>query len=297
MSDKLRPTIGQVTFLICTRNRLSSLEQCLTAINRQAAEPNVRRSIVIVNNGEPDDETAIRTLCPDAVYALEPRRGYSNARNTALRYGLDQTVADLFIFLDDDLIPDISLMKSHIATMEAFDADVTAGGLVGHKPKPEGAILSKVATTNVGFRRWIAQDFKFCPEANLLGHEDHEFFGDIERAGGKIVAAPGALVAENHPPGRQIDKHLMGRVSARNQINIVRRRHGFYRALKTYLTLYAPRAPRGLLLSLLSLLMRCEKTRNTANENLSLHRGAIEGFSRPGLDREMAKRGVVVEVE
>ena len=68
------------------------------------------------------------------LHAHQPKRGYSNARNMALQCEIRQAQADLFVFLHDDVIPDAELVKHQIATMEIFDADVTAGSVMDRKP-------------------------------------------------------------------------------------------------------------------------------------------------------------------
>lgn len=289
--------IRSVAFLVCTRNRTKLLRECIGAIRKQDPVRDISCHIVIADNNPHGEEDSIRALCPEAHYKHEPSRGYSNIRNAALNCALTNTDADLFIFVDDDVIPQPDLMQNHISTIEACDADVSAGATVGSSLKNSGARTSRISTNNVAFRRWIAEDIRFCPEANLIGHEDHEFFQDALKMGAKMVRAPKAQVANSQllPPNNNI--RLLRRVSARNDIRISLLRHGLTKAVMRYLHLYSPRLYRGVLFHIIHTASKQENHKELAETNLSLHKGAIEGFFLRGLDREKAKQGEAVEVD
>lgn len=291
-----RPEIKTVTFLICTHDRgndrLPLLKQCIVGVRNQTPVPGVSLEIVLCDNGTRQNEDVLRAICPEAHYVYEPKRGYSNARNSALQTGLNNTTAELFIFIDDDVLPGSNVVENCLATIHSFHADVAGGGV----SKTADQRIKKVATSCVSFRRWIAETITFCPEANLLGHEDHEFFADAKRAGAKMVACPGAQAVESPQPNRPKEAHRLAGVSARNHIRIARQRHGLGIALCTYLHLYAVRGVRAVVLTVSALLLRDENMRGLAQKNAVMHRGAVEGFYRPGLDREQAKHGRCVEV-
>ena len=89
-----RPEIQTVAFLICTHDRgvdrLPLLKQCIDGARNQTPVPGVTIEIVIADNSTRRNEAAIRAICPEAHYVYEPERGYSNARNAALRCGLEE---------------------------------------------------------------------------------------------------------------------------------------------------------------------------------------------------------------
>lgn len=289
--------IRSVAFLVCTRNRTKLLRECIEAIHKQDPVRDVSRHIVIADNNPHGEEESIRAFCPEAHYKHEPSRGYSNIRNAALNCALAETDADLFIFVDDDVVPQCDLMQNHISTIEACDADVSAGATVGSSLKNSGERASRISTHNVAFRRWIAENIRFCPEANLIGHEDHEFFQDALRMGAVMVRCPKAQIANSQlvPPNTNIA--FLRRVSARNDIRISLLRHGLTKAVMRYLHLYSPRIYRGVFFHIIHAVTKQENHKELAETNLSLHKGAVEGFFLPGLDREKAKRGEVVEVD
>lgn len=64
-----------------------------------------------------------------------------------------------------------------------------------------------------------------------------------------------------------------------------------------YLHLYSPRLYRGVLFHIIHTVTKQENHKELAETNLSLHKGAIEGFFLRGLDREKAKGGEAVEVD
>jgi succinoglycan biosynthesis protein ExoM len=296
--------INRVAFLVCTRNRLALLADCIASIEAQQVPDGVTVEIVIADNSEHGDEAAIRAICPRAHYAHEPRRGYSNIRNAALVCALVQTPADIFAFIDDDVVAEPNMIYLHLKTLHSYGADVSAGGNIGvgrerrarHK---EGDRARKVPTSNVMFRRWIAERQRFCAEANLLGSEDMEFFYDAASAGAVIVRSPRAMVVESaavlsiYP---NIDHTLMGRVGGRNNVHLDRVRRGLSYAIYRYVKSYMHRLVKGIGKYAISTVTRDNKLRQAAIHSLAMHRGALEGLYLPGLDREMAKRGVVVPV-
>ena len=290
--------MSHTAFLVCTRNRLALLADCIASIEAQQVPDGVTVDIVIADNSEHGDEAAIRAVCPRAHYTHEPRRGYSNIRNAALDCALAQTPANLFVFIDDDVLAAPDMLAQHMQTLHWFSADVSAGKSAPSKHK-DGDVITRVGTENVAFKRWIAELCLFCPEANLLGAEDIEFFYDAATFGAKMVHAPKALVSDNAAVSTvypNFDMHVLRRAQARNDIHLDRVRRGTTYAAKRYAKRYAMRLFKGCLAAAAASITGSARLHTASRKNLAMHRGAVEGLFMCGVDRDMAKRGKLVEV-
>lgn len=291
-------TINRFAFLVCTRDRLALMVDCIASIEAQQVPDGVTVDIVIADNSERCEEPALRTICPRAHYVYQPRRGYSNVRNAALDCALKNTAADLFVFIDDDVLAAPDLLAQHMKTLHWFSADVSAGKSAPSKHK-DGDAISRVGTANVAFKRWIAERCLFCPEANLLGAEDIEFFYDAAKLGAKMVHAPKAMISGNAGVSTiypNFDILIMSRTEARNSIYLERVRRGTFAAAKRYAMSYLPRLFKGYLAGVASSFTGCARLHTASRKHLAICRGATEGLFMCGIDRDMAKRGIIVDV-
>lgn len=91
-------SIPQASVVICTRNRPSSLRQCLEAVRKLVCQP---QEVLIVDNSEGDLETKELAQEFGVRYVIAPIPGLSRARNQ----GLAEARADVVAFLDDDAVP------------------------------------------------------------------------------------------------------------------------------------------------------------------------------------------------
>jgi glycosyltransferase involved in cell wall biosynthesis len=101
LDDLAQPTEPRVadnlSLIVCTRDRLAMLEQCLASLAAQSSPPG---QIVVVDNS--GDGNA-RSLCADrsgVTYIHEPRPGLSVARNAGLAVARGEFIA----FTDDDVV-------------------------------------------------------------------------------------------------------------------------------------------------------------------------------------------------
>ena len=295
-SRSLPGKVDRVAAMVCTHDRLPVLFRCIDSLLAQDLPEGVKLDIVIADNSAQSLESSIRARYPKAHYVHQPARGYSNIRNAALECMLRNSTAQVLVFLDDDLAAFPDLVAQHLATMVRHDADVVGGQLGPRARVAEGAKLKKVSTSNIAFRRWIAERLRFCPEANLLGVEDHEFFAEAMALGARTAVSLG-LVGENRDGLASIDLPLVRYASARNAIRLAVLRRGRHVALAAYVRQYVMRLPRGLLLVGAGSAFGKPALVAKGRENLDVHRGAWQGLYRPGLDRELAKQGKIVEVE
>jgi glycosyltransferase involved in cell wall biosynthesis len=294
-----RGPIRHAAFLVCTHDRLDVLAACLDGIALQLPA-DCKIDVIIADNSSTSAEAQIRALCPAAHYVHQPERGYSNIRNAALTCALQRTQAEVLLCIDDDVIPKPDFVHQHIATLTETGADVSSGCTIGHKVRPDRERITRVSTYNVAIRRWIAEQIKFCPEANLIGYEDYEYFNEAHAAGAVMLHNARAMVADCprdlFPLSQGRDIRLETLAGARNAIRIERLRRGIWSAVWRYASLYAIRLPRGLMLWAGSVVTRDAKMGVAARGNLMMHHAALGGLYLPGIDRELAKRGQLVAV-
>lgn len=206
--------------------RPHGLERLLRALERLAFErmeaPEVE--VVVVDN---DAAASAREVCdrlrPDyrwpLRYVVEPRRGISFARNSAVEAAQDRS--DFIAFIDDDEEPDAAWLEQLLLTGERFAADVVTGpverrfeaevpdwvvgsGLFTASHHPTGEEVALVGTGNALIRSRVfrGMDRLFDERLALTGGEDTEFFQRVARAGHRIVWSEEALVHEWIPESR-----------------------------------------------------------------------------------------------
>ena len=91
--------IPTVTVVICTRNRVDDLRNCLAAIARLDPKPD---EVLVVDNSAGDKAAEALALEFSARYSIEPVPGLSWARNR----GIAESNSEIAAFIDDDAVPD-----------------------------------------------------------------------------------------------------------------------------------------------------------------------------------------------
>jgi succinoglycan biosynthesis protein ExoM len=154
---------------------------------------------------------------------IEPRRGISHARNTAV--ACTGRNADFIAFIDDDEVPKPYWLDQLLDVQRLCAADVVSGPVLPYfcDPVPEWVIRGRffdeafanpryvtghpiklTATGNVLIRAEILREMNipFDERLGLTGGEDIHFFRRVDRAGYKMVYAADALVYEWIPKSR-----------------------------------------------------------------------------------------------
>jgi glycosyltransferase involved in cell wall biosynthesis len=118
------------TIAVCTHNRGRLLEQCLTSLDNQLAEPG-QLEVLVVDNGSTDETPeVIRRWEQQGAgrrSVREPLRGISRARNAAL----DASDRDVVLFLDDDALAGPRWAATHLEAYEDHEHTGSTGGPVG----------------------------------------------------------------------------------------------------------------------------------------------------------------------
>ncbi len=212
-----------IVICVATFQRPVGLKRLLFSLNRLCRNEQDDFRVVIVDNDDREsarpvvDEISLSLTYPIS-YLVEPHRGLSYVRNTALEHALD---ADAIAFIDDDEEADPAWLNELVNTLRAYSADVVtgpvlsrflsppaewivAGGFFYRQRPVNGAVLTEARTGNVCMRTDMLRKsgIRFDHQFALSGGEDADFFYRLHAGGFKIVASDAAIVHETVPPSR-----------------------------------------------------------------------------------------------
>jgi succinoglycan biosynthesis protein ExoM len=195
-----------ITIGACTCRRPQMLRRCLTAIAKLTQPEGADLSIIVVDNeSEPNNRPIVEEFA-GAVYAHEPLRGISHARN-------------------DDAEPAEYWLDQLLEVQREADADVVRGRTVYTYPDPLPRWILKpnrlkrraveeswpakpvhVGANNVLFSAQLVRrdglGLRFDPRFNAIGGEDTDFFTRAWERGAYIVASDLPVVFEEMTPER-----------------------------------------------------------------------------------------------
>lgn len=224
----------QVTVVLCTYNRSTSLATALESVAASVMPKSVDWTVLVVDNNSKDDT---RKVVEDFSgrhpgrfrYLFEPRQGKSNALNTGIR----EAGGDVLAFMDDDVIVDSLWLRS---LTEPFH-DPSCSGVAGRvlldpafspprwlglkEPYNIGGVLAQFdrgdlpgelvgppCGASMAFRKSVLQkhggfrvDLGPCPGSEIRG-EDTELGYRLAAAGEQLRYEPSAIVYHPVPESR-----------------------------------------------------------------------------------------------
>ena len=222
---------ADLSILICTRNRASSLKNTLAAISRCTIPPDLKTELIVIDNGSTDgtaDVVANARLEGAFLlrYVCEPLAGQTRARNR----GLNESTGTAIVFTDDDTRPErdwIAIMARRIL-QEAQDA---IAGQVVFPPELDRRIPDyarhwfacsngldpirpdRLVGANMGFHRRVlrqvpAFDVELGP-GKLGFHDETLFSRQLLEAGYQIHYASEAVVEHHFDASRLTRRGLL----------------------------------------------------------------------------------------
>jgi len=211
-----------VTVIVCTRNRIARVLDCLESVRRAAEATDAVVELVVIDNGSTDGTPAAvaawaATRGDLAVRLLaESRPGASHARNTGIR----SARGDLLIFTDDDCRLAADYIAVAVALARADAAPTLRGGRVelgdakdlpftvklddarevfDGDANPGGFLLGCNMTLPRGAAALIGPfDPRFGPGAPFESADDTEFLYRAHMAGVAVAYDPGLVVRHHH---------------------------------------------------------------------------------------------------
>ena len=150
-SELRRLEVASITIVIPTLGRPTKLRRLLDRLDRQDAEPDAFELIVVADAKEREPE-ALDEILKQRPYRVSrlsgPRPGASAARNVGWR----EARTDLILFLDDDVLPEGSLISEHLAWHARYPEAET--GVLGHVRWADELRVTP-------FMRWLEQGIQF----------------------------------------------------------------------------------------------------------------------------------------
>ena len=233
--------IERVAICICTYHRPEGLERLLRALNQlEFAKTHTPEIEVLVVDNDPEGSASEACISLRQQmrwplrYALEPRRGISQARNRALTCAAER--ADYAAFLDDDEVPTPEWLDELLHVRRTHSADGVAGPVLARFEEPAPPWVKRGRffelprhrtgehyRTGRRFRSWgtgnillrleavLQMESLFDERLALAGGEDTDFFLRFTDAGFCIVWADEAVVDEWVPPTRVRTRWILQR--------------------------------------------------------------------------------------
>lgn len=225
---------------ICTLGENSNLMRVVQDLKsiKQQSKPQIE--ILLVVNSE------VREFFFDSEVQVtfEPKRGYANVRNAALRQRKKNTN---LIFIDDDEVPTLTWFESLVEKHEKFPRDIIFGPVYPasiddldsyrtqftseFRSLPDEALVKQCATANMLIPSELIDSghVYFDPFFNVSGGEDTDLCFRLRRQGIKIRYAKDALLTELEPEERRNSEYLDLRMlkEVTNYSLVIRRNSSF----------------------------------------------------------------------
>jgi GT2 family glycosyltransferase len=240
---------GEISLVICTRDRPETLRTCLQSLAKQRSSPG---EVIVVDNSALASAKPICALVSGVIYVHEPRPGLSRARNAGVRAATGQIIA----FTDDDVEPhpgwlaevaraferhavdcvtglilpanlDTVAQRSFQFAMGGFGSNVVPVMFDGRffaETLPHGAHVWRIgAGANMAFQRSAFERAGLFDERLGAGasgcSEDSEFWYRLLALGGSCLYEPRAVVSHHHRAEwgelrSQMRSYMRGHVSA-----------------------------------------------------------------------------------
>ena len=207
MKHEARPR--RVSVCVVTYRRPKYLQATLDSLARLhfAKVPTPQLTVVVVDNdAEGGMGPLVRAKCCgypwEVDYAVEPRRGISWARNTALR--LAQRHGEWIAFIDDDEIADPAWLDELLAAVEEYGVKVVTGPVLRPLPETTAAWLRKgrffeLRRTASGTRENGARTGNVLFHRDVLGDDPEPFEGRFALTGGGTAISSARCCAGGTP--------------------------------------------------------------------------------------------------
>ena len=212
----------RIDVCVATRKRPELLSELLSSLVRQQRPSELEVRVIVVDNDAERSAEPVALQFQDSglevVYAVEPERNISLARNR----GISLATAEYVATIDDDATASRDWLVLMLRCAQHYRADVVFGAVERVLPRdapewirasgvfqlpnpPTGTSTGLVFNTiNALFRRGLVErrPGPFDPRFGETGGEDTNLFFNLEREGARLVWCREAVVTETVLPGR-----------------------------------------------------------------------------------------------
>ena len=224
-----------VAVCVCTFKNPDGLRALLQGLDTQRLETMRDQDLTVAVVDNDAGASAAQVLASYAANGrfnlcsmVQPKRGLSSARNSALQLAF-ASKAELFAFLDDDEVPSDRWLQSLVDRFKEPSSAIVVGPLEPRYEVPPPRWIAAGDffhhrctdadaehtgyTGNVMMRTAAiaASGVRFDETLNSIGGEDVVFFRALRARGFSVKCAPHALVYESIPRGRASLKWMMRR--------------------------------------------------------------------------------------
>lgn len=213
----------RVALCVATLRRPEGLRALLASVDAMELDDDEAKLFVVVVDNDADGSARAVVEAEGArfprVYAVEPERNISRARNRGVALALARG-CDWIAFTDDDETVELEWIRELLADAERFGADVVQGVIRSRCPegtprwmdqplffggpvRPAGLPITVATTGNVLVRAaLLAGGEPFDPRFGVTGGSDSHLFMRLHRAGARMVMSGKAVSYEIVPAAR-----------------------------------------------------------------------------------------------
>ncbi|MCQ2957999.1 MAG: glycosyltransferase [Candidatus Gastranaerophilales bacterium] len=213
--------INFILLACCTYKRPEQLKSLLFSIKDLKLPENNKVEILIIDNDKNESAKNIVAEAKNYIdlkinYFVEENAGLTNARNRLLNETINLGATHAFLFDDDEILEENSLLE-HLKLYNQYEDDIISSGIAINSfddnipkyiqnnmifkkktTKKTGIIKSSCATDNVFIpvRLIRENDLKFSSEFNFSGGEDIDFTSKAFKLGYNIIQNSDSIVYE-----------------------------------------------------------------------------------------------------
>jgi GT2 family glycosyltransferase len=128
--ESLQTRIPMASVVLPTHGRRASLLRVLNALAYQETSPSTFEVVVICDGDTDSSAAACRVLTASVPYCLRILEQDTQGPAAARNQGVKAAIGDVIVFLDDDVLPDPTLIASHLAAHDGRGNVASIGPLL-----------------------------------------------------------------------------------------------------------------------------------------------------------------------
>jgi peptidoglycan/xylan/chitin deacetylase (PgdA/CDA1 family)/GT2 family glycosyltransferase len=238
----------KLSVVIATYHRLRALRRTIPTVLEQDFPSSDWEVIVVVDGSRDGSVEYLRSLKPACKLTIiqQANRGQPAARNV----GVLSAAGDLILLLDDDIICDSKLVRTHVSAHEGRDSSIVVGRVLVSADSPRSLATEEARDSfetnallqdRVGwpaspYELWVSANCSLprslflqvggCDENLKRGHDD-DLTIRLWNAGASFKSAPAALVWQYYVKTNRELAACDGRVNGASELFLCRKHPGY----------------------------------------------------------------------